>query len=236
MSRSRVQPCATILAWAPRAVFFLCLALASNAHAQVPTSPRTPLLCGNSKLATKYSNGLTLGQQRADNFFASTEVAKNPKKLQTKLTRALLKLHDHIREARQPDARDGRRCRMQGVADGFLFRLAQLLGQCVLDGAQWGQFAATLYCELSAELGGLGAGDTFARAPAGLCGTLFEQTCDAVYAYVARGTEAPLTSSVKRFASERGVTITPYPGCTEFAEGAFLTIFEDSRELDCSYQ
>jgi hypothetical protein len=228
---------ANSLAWVLNAVFFTWVVLANSAVAQVPAAPRVPSLCtGTSKLSTKYNTGLTLGQQRADTFFASTEVAKSPKKLATKLSRALVRLHDHIRDALQPDTREGRRCRIQGVADGFLYRLAQLLGQCVLDGAQWGQFAANLYCELSIELDGLGVIDAFTRAPAGLCGTLFEQTCDAVYAYVATGGEVPLMSSVGRFASDRGVTLTPYPGCSEFTEGAFLTVFEGARELDCSYE
>jgi hypothetical protein len=218
---------------------FAWLALADAATAQTTAlgAPLKPLpLCVNdAKLVAKYNNGLTLGQQKADAFFASTDVAKSQQKLKNKLGKALDRLHDQIREAMQADTRDARRCRIQGVADGFIYRLAQLLGQCVLDGAQWGQFTSELYCELSIELGGLGDVTVLNRAPAGLCGTLFEQVCDSVYAYVASEGSAALAPSVSAFIASRGVTIATYPGCAAFTKGAFETVFEGSLELDCTY-
>jgi hypothetical protein len=110
-----------------------------------------------------------------------------------------------------------------------------LVGQCILDGGSWGQFTAGLYCELSAELGGLGEPTPFVRVPVGICGTLFQQVCDGVYGYVATEGGEPLSPPVESFVSTRGLNVQLYPGCEEFTEGAFETIFESARTTDCAY-
>jgi hypothetical protein len=148
----------------------------------------------------------------------------------------LRKLSDHIYEAIRNDTSDGRKCRVQGVADGFISRIAQLLGQCILDGAQWGAFSANLYCDLSFLLGGLGASDeVFVRAPVGLCGTMFEGACDGVYSYVATEGAARSSTDVARFCKDRGLTPQPYPGCSVYTQGNFASIFKANRLADCAY-
>lgn len=219
-----------------RGLFVASLVVCSFAFAGAASAQSVPIFCGaRPAQAAKYNAGLSAGQQRADNFFASTEVMKNKARLAAKVGRALDKLHLHLREAMEQDVGAGRRCRIQGVADGFLGRLAQLLGQCVIDGGTWGQFAADLYCELSIELGGLAESNGFIRAPAGLCGTLFEQTCDDVYSYVASEGAARISPAVKSFLASRSVVVSSYPGCGEYTEGAFEAAFESARELDCAY-
>lgn len=186
--------------------------------------------------AQKYQTGFSKGLQKADELFASSGIEKSPQKLQKKLDRVLDRLHDNLIDVLTSDSSDGRRCRVQGVADGFLSRIVQLLGQCILDGAQWGQFASTLYCQLSLDLGGLGAADgAFIRAPVGLCGNLFESTCDGVYAYIATEGQQAMSSTVARFVSERGVSLSPYPGCAHYSAGDFAVVFAASMQADCAY-
>lgn len=207
-----------------------------RASAQVASSqPAPPSQCSARRPAEKFRNGVAAGIQAADKFFAASDVARDPKKLKRKLNRVLDRLHDHVYQVITSDAADGRRCRVQGIADGFLYRLAALLGECVLDGAQWGQFTANLYCDLSIELGGLGSQDGFYRAPAGLCGTTFERVCDNVYAHVATEASIALEPLVTRFLSSRGVSVVPYPGCREYTEGDFANVFAAAVNLDCAY-
>lgn len=207
------------------------LAVASTASAQ-----SVPRQCtAKSGQAAKYTAGLAAGQQKADQFFASADIGKNPKKLQNKIARMLDKLHVHIRDAMHGDSGQGKRCRIQGVTEGFLGRIAQLVGQCILDGGTWGQFTADLYCELSAELGGLGEPTPFVRVPVGICGTLFQQVCDGVYRYVATEGGEPLEKSVQSFLSTRGLNVSTFPGCEEFTEGELESIFESARTTDCAY-
>lgn len=210
---------------------FVSLAFAGSASAQ-----SVPLLCSAKPAqVAKYNNGLAAGQQKAETFFASTEIAKSPKKVQAKIARVLERLHQHIRDAMTGEVGLGKRCRVQGVADGFLGRLAQLVGQCIIDGGTWGQFAAELYCELSMELGGLAQAEGFVRTPVGLCGTLFQQVCDNVYGYVATEGAESISPSVKTFLQSRGVSVSIYQTCAEFTEGTFEDVFESSRAVDCAY-
>jgi hypothetical protein len=208
----------------------------SGAPVAVYGPPSVPSLCSSKpQRAQKYQQGLTKGIQKADELFASSEIGKNPDKLQKKINRVLERLRENVREAWRSEAKDNRRCRVQGVADGFLTRIVELLGQCILDGAQWGKFTAELYCALSLELGGLGEGGVFVRAPAGLCGSLFQTTCDGVYSYVASEGKTQLPATVSKFCSDRGISVSPYAGCFPYTTGNFAEIFSSSRNADCAY-
>jgi hypothetical protein len=82
--------------------------------------PGAPSKCSaNASRNQKYQAGLTKGTQKADELFASSEISKNPQKLQKKINRVLERLRDHVREAWRSDSSDGKRCRVQGVSDGF---------------------------------------------------------------------------------------------------------------------
>jgi ElaB/YqjD/DUF883 family membrane-anchored ribosome-binding protein len=198
--------------------------------------PGVPSICSSKpQRAQKYQAGLTKGTQKADELFASSEIGKNPDKLRKKINRVLERLRDQVREAWRSESSDGRRCRVQGVTDGFLSRIVELIDQCILDGAQWGKFTAELYCTLSIELGGLGDGGVFVRGPVGLCGDLFQQTCDGVYSYVATEGKTKLPATVSRFCSDRGISVSPYAGCYPYTTGNYASIFASSRALDCTY-
>jgi hypothetical protein len=228
--------------WSSRAMGALIVlgAWALSLHAAF--APRTahaqaaPLACAaSSKLTLKYQQGLGAGQQKAEALYAAADVNKNPQKLRKKLGRVLERLYLHVRDAWEQDVGEGRRCRVQGVADGFLGRLSRILGECVLDGAQWGQFASTLYCELSVELGGLAVPSAFLRAPVGLCATLFEQVCDDSYAYVASEASDPLEPALRMFLEGRATTLQPYAGCLPFTEGDFAQTFSEAMAIDCAF-
>jgi hypothetical protein len=210
---------------------------ASSVAAQAVTSePTTPAQCtARPRHIEKFRSGFISGKQKADNIWTASDVGRDAKKLRRKLSRVLDRLHDHVREVISSDASDGKRCRVQGVAEGFVFRLAQLLGECVLDGAQWAQFSANMYCELSIELAGLGNQGQFFRAPAGLCGSLFERVCDNGYAYVATEGQTALQPAVKQFLQQRAVTLTPFPGCQPYTVSPHDVAFEEAVNLDCAY-
>lgn len=211
-------------------------AAAQDAHEAQFYGPSVPAFCGAKPQRTqKYQQGLSRGTQRADELFASAEIGKNPQKLQRKIDRVLERLFDNVRDAWRAEARDNKRCRVQGVADGFVSRIVELIGQCILDGAQWGQFAANTYCALSLELGGLGDTGVFVRAPVGLCGSLFQANCDGVYAFVATEGRTDLPSAVAKFCSDRDLDIQPYAGCHTYTTGSFTTVFNNSRGSDCAY-
>lgn len=198
--------------------------------------PSPPAQCtSKARHQDKFKNGVAAGKQRADNIFAAADVNKDPKKLKRKLNRVLDRLHDHVREVLSSDTSDGRRCRVQGVAEGFIKRLADLLGQCVLDGAQWAQFTANLYCELSIELDGLAGQGQFYRAPVGLCGDLFENVCDNGYAYIATEGATALKPRVEQFLSARSVTLVPYAGCAPYTLSPHDVTFEEAINFDCAY-
>jgi hypothetical protein len=218
------------------AVMLTLIAARGAAGQAAAKEPGPPAECtGKPRHLEKFNTGFASGKQRADKLFAETDVNKDPKKLKKKLNRVLDRLHDHVREIMQGDSSDGRRCRVQGVADGFIRRLAELLGQCVLDGAHWAQFAANLYCELSIELDGLGSDGPFLRAPAGLCGTLFEAVCDAGFAYVATEGTSALSRPVQQFLHERAVALTPYPGCGPYTVAPYAAVYREAMNLDCAY-
>ena len=221
-----------------------CAAVSGNAAAQDASYVQTYMLSGAGVPATcsakparaqKYQTGLTKGTQKADELFASAEIGKSPQKMQKKIFRVLERLHDQVREAWRAESSDGRRCRVQGVIDGFLTRITALIGQCILDGAQWGQFTAQMYCLLSLELGGLGDGGVFLRGPVGICGDLFQTTCDGVYSYVASEGKTKLPSTVSRFCSDRNISVAPYAGCYPYTIGNYASIFANSRATDCAY-
>ena len=237
MARSAKGAFASCMRMGLFASCFSALLVARVGAQAAQADPLPPAQCTSKpRHIEKFKAGLAAGKQRADKLFAATDVNKDPKKLKKKLNRVLDRLHDHVREVIDGDGSDGRRCRVQGVADGFISRLAQLLNQCVLDGAQWAQFAANLYCELSIELDGLGNDAEFYRAPAGLCGSSFERVCDDGYAYIATEGATPMRANVQSFLVERGVQLVPYPGCAPYTEPPFDAVFANAVNLDCAYE
>src|SRR5262245_50593062 len=100
--------------------YLLCLACAAVSGYALPVVAQTPpAQCTSKQRPAKSGHGYAAGSQRADNFVNAADVARNPNKLKKKLDRVLDRLHDHVREVLASDTSEGRRCRVQGVADGF---------------------------------------------------------------------------------------------------------------------
>jgi hypothetical protein len=213
-----------------------CLLLGSTASGQF-TPPTVPNECKDSRNSKGWTSSRASGESRVNSVWKSAAVGQNLDNLSDRLPVLLDGLEQTmISLAGGQDVTQYVRCRAQGYVDGFIYRLNQLFGQCVLDGADWGQFAANLYCSLSLELGGLGDQTLLIRAPVGLCGNLFEVTCEDLYRYVGLEGDYSIQPTVASYLQVSGFTPEPFQGCAEFAEDTFLSVFEQSLHNDCSYE
>ncbi|HKP60961.1 MAG TPA: hypothetical protein VJV78_29730 [Polyangiales bacterium] len=75
----------------------------------------------------------------------------------------------------------------------------------------------------------------FIRAPVGFRGNLFQNTCDDAYAYIASEGYAPQTPSLKRFLTERNLSLQPFAGCAPYTEPPFERRFEQAPLSGCAY-
>ena len=207
-----------------------------SAAAQL-SAPTVPSECSSSRDSRGWSSSKTAGDSRVQSVWKSAAVNRNLDNLSNQLPALLTALEQTIVSLGAGEqVTQYVRCRAQGYADGFFYRLNQLFGQCVLDGADWAQFAANLYCTVSAELGGLAESGLFVRAPVGLCGNLFEATCEDVYRYVGREGDHTINQSVAAYLELNDFTPEPFAGCKQFAQDEFLAVFEESLHNDCSYE
>lgn len=112
-------------------------------------------------------------------------------------------------------------CRYTGTVDGVydeLYALEdQCIAQCMMEGAQIGEMAGEVYCELSLALGGLERADYFIRGPVSTCGFGFETSCDFTFI---RTTEN-YRNSLGR--------------CRPFTRGEFEPVWNETRNNQCMY-
>jgi hypothetical protein len=217
------------------------MALASVASAQsvpsVPKAPKVPSECSDSRNSKAWTSARTAGESRVNTVWKSNAVAQDLDKLSDALPSVLDSLQQYLvslTSGSEPTLYT--KCRAQGYTEGFVYRLNVLFNQCVLDGADWGQFAADLYCRLSVELGGLGSDTLFVRAPVGLCGNMFEATCEDVYRFVGYEGDFEVRPIVASYLTANEITLEPYPGCLPYTDGEYLEGFETSLHNDCTYQ
>jgi hypothetical protein len=216
------------------ALALVCSAAASSASALSP--PTVPAECTEARDSKGWTAGRAAGESRLAAVWKSAAVHQNLDSLSDNLPVILSSLEAALTGlAGGAEPTRYVQCRAQGYAEGFLYKLNQLFGQCVLDGADWGQFSANVYCSLSIDLGGLGADSLFVRAPVGLCGNLFEFTCEDSYRYVGSEGATPVSSVVQSYLDSEGITLEPFPGCGPFTDGEFLEAFESSLHNDCTY-
>lgn len=212
------------------------LALSASVASAQPPVPTAPSVCSDSRNKTAWTAGKTAGDSRVTAVWKSAAIGQNLDNLSDKLPGLVTALNQTmVSLVGGQDVTDYVRCRAQGYVDGFFYRLNVLFGQCVLDGADWGQFAANLYCELSLDLGGLSDTSLFIRAPVGLCGNLFETACEDVYRYVGLEGNYSIQPTVAAFLQSSGFEPDPFPGCAEYAQDAFLDAFTSSLHNDCTY-
>lgn len=214
-----------------------CVVMASATASAQTTAPTAPSECSASRDKSGWTAGRQAGESRVTSVWKSASVNQNLDNLSDALPGLLDALQQNLAGLANGQRNPSQyvRCRAQGYADGFFWRLNQLFGQCVLDGADWAQFAANLYCELSTELGGLEAASLFVRAPVGLCGNLFEATCEDVYRFIGKEGHYTINASVKAYLDVSGFMAEPYAGCSQYAQDAFLSVFESALHNDCSY-
>ncbi|MEY4575851.1 MAG: hypothetical protein RL701_554 [Pseudomonadota bacterium] len=218
------------------AVFGANVASAQTTVPSVPKAPTLPSECTAKRDSTAWTSSKAAGESRVNAIWKSNAVAQDLDKLSAALPAALDSLEQFLTGLSSGTPTTYIQCRAQGYTEGFLFALNKLFKACVLDGAEWGQFGADLYCRMSIEYGGLAADTLFLRAPVGVCGNLTEYTCEEVYRHV--GSEGTYTVSpyVQSYLTHEGITLEPYPGCGIYSDGEFLEAFEGALHNDCTYE
>jgi hypothetical protein len=204
---------------------------------QPPVAPTVPAACAARRDSTAWTSGRSGGESRVNSIWKSTAVNQDLDNLSDALPNALAALQQYLTAltaGQQPTTYI--QCRAQGYTEGFLFALNKLFKACVLDGADWGQFAADVYCRMSLEFGGLGDDTLFVRAPVGLCGNLFEYTCEDTYRHVATEGAYSVSPIVQAYLDQEGVTLEPYSGCGLYTDNEFLASFESALHNDCTYE
>jgi hypothetical protein len=203
----------------------------------VPAAPVLPSECSARRDSTAWNSGRSSGESRVNSVWRSSAVNRDLDNLSDALPNVLDALQQYLLSlAGDSEPTTNIKCRAQGYTEGFLFALNKLFAACVLDGADWGQFAADVYCRMSLELGGLGEETLFVRAPVGLCGNLFEYTCEDVYRYVGSEGDHTVASIVQDYLDDEGITLEPYPGCGIYTDDEYLATFEAALHNDCTYE
>jgi hypothetical protein len=201
----------------------------------LPAAPTLPSECSARRDSSAWTAGKSAGESRLNSVWRSTAVGQDLDNLSDVLPNVLDSVQQYLTAltGNQPPTLNIK-CRAQGYTEGFVFGLNKLFKQCVLDGADWGQFAADVYCRLSIELGGLSAESLFVRAPAGLCANRFEFTCEEVYRNVATDGAHVIHEVVQSYLEEDGFTVETYPGCGIYTDNEWLEAFESSLHNECS--
>lgn len=224
-----------IVDWLLALTFVAGVGAADVASAQ--QQPTVPEECTASRDQRGWTSGRSAGESRVNSLWRSAAVGQDLDKLSDALPGALETLETALSGlAANAEPTQYVRCRAQGYAEGYFFRLNQLFGQCVVDGADWGQLAANIYCSLSIELDGLAESSLFVRAPVGLCGNLFEYTCEDVYRYVGKEGDHEFQPLVANFLESNGFVVEPFAGCGPYTDDEFLAAFESSLHNDCTYE
>jgi hypothetical protein len=204
---------------------------------KVPVAPTVPPECSARRDATAWNSGRASGESRVSSVWKSASVGQDLDNLSDALPAVLDSLQQYLATlSGGATPTTYIQCRAQGYTEGFLYALNKLFKQCVLDGADWGQFSADMYCRLSQEIGGLAEETLFLRAPVGLCGNMTEFTCEEVYRYVGNEGNYSVAPIVQEYLDDEGVTLEPYPGCGIYTDNEFLAAFEAALHNDCTYE
>lgn len=216
-----------------------CLTLASTVSAQANpfATPTAPSVCASdSRNKTGYNTSVTAGSSRINAVWNSATVNHNLDNLSAQYDTLMSALSHQVASLVGTSAiTQYTKCRAQGYIDGYIFRLFQLFGQCVGDGADWGQFTANLYCDLSLSIGGLGSDDLIIRTPVQLCGNLFELSCEDTHQYVAEEGDHVILDIVQQYFSAHSFTPVTFLGCKPFTTGAYLDAYQTALNNDCTY-
>lgn len=223
----------------------LVLALGESPAAAAPPSYcratlPVPVQC-TGRNATGYAAGVGQGVSLVDQIWASDAVDENPDNWDVLVDRVTSTIPTTVATVYKTTWNDYLKCRTQGLLEGSVCRMNEIdpVPGCQLDGADWGQMSASIYCALSADLGGLAdVVPWFIRTPPGICGDKFQLYCDDVYRYGATVGGDPLDPEVLAFLMSRGVDPTTWlqpATCPAYTVAPFDVVFEDSVYVDCAY-
>jgi hypothetical protein len=216
-----------------------CVTLASTASAQANpfATPTAPSVCASdSRNKTGYNTSVTAGSSRINAVWNSAAVNHNLDNLSNQYDLLMTSLQHQVASLVGSSAiTQYTKCRAQGYIDGYVFRLFQLFGQCIGDGADWGQFTASLYCDLALNVPGLGSDDLIIRTPVQLCGNLFELTCEDTHQYVAEEGDFSIHDIVQQYFSVHDFTPATFTGCKQYTRDAYLSAYQTALNNDCTY-
>jgi hypothetical protein len=211
-----------------------------------PPPPRPPPECtGTTRNASAYSSGVSQGIYTVLQTWRSAAVAQDPRKCNTTLAPLVIDvIPGAIASAFQVENDLYTQCRAKGILDGTVYELGLICPPCVLDGIDWGELSANVYCALSTKLGGLGSVPPwFMRADQpGICAANFQTICEDVYRFIATNGADALDAATATVL--RQMSIDPFSAylnaqsqmCVPFTTGTFVEVFNNSVYVDCSYQ
>jgi hypothetical protein len=131
-----------------------------------------------------------------------------------------------VKDYPPPGATEASICRYSGLYEGVFQEIDSVWmacdGQCCSEGRAIGELAASLYCQLSILLGGLGSLDDFVRKPVYLCGFSFQTCCDASF----------LSTSITNQSEDAAGQLQQ---CLPYTEHPFFDIWDLTRKVQCAY-
>jgi hypothetical protein len=175
---------------------------------------------GSSKNARSYQQGKSVGKSLVQVAWKQLKTCSRMRNVADLVTVGL--------KAIRPTS-NGRPavCLYTGAVDGVFQGLDAIFAtcndQCCLEGEVIGKMSATLYCDLSILLGGLGEPEHFVRGPVDTCGAAFQTCCDATY-----------TVTSQRYSAKTadGKTVS----CQPYTRGAYQSVWTETRDLECGYE
>lgn len=217
---------------------------ASPALARLPSTCRAtqtpPAMC-TGRNATGYAAGVGQGVSLVDQIWESPEVGENPENWEQLRDRVTTTIPATVAAVYQTTWNDYLKCRTQGLLEGAVCRMIEIdpIPGCQLDGTDWGNMSASLYCTLSIDLGGLGDVEPwFIRPAPGMCSGGFQTYCEGVYRYGATNGATALPTDVEAFLISKGRDPMSYlqpVECVPYTTEPFVATFDDSVYIDCSY-
>lgn len=205
----------------------------SSAFAACPPEPPAP--CAAGRQLTGFKTGVSLGQKWADQIWKTLD--QDCYRFEELKSAVITTIPGVVTGWYATGQSDYARCRAQGLLDGSSCELDAIKDTCTpdacggFDGFDWGNLSASVYCALSAELGGLAdVLPWYVRPPAGLCGDYFQSWCEDAYDFVAMGDPYTVVSPVPYVIATMASTCLIYTQPPDYD-----LVYANSKYVDCSY-
>jgi len=189
--------------------------LSSQAHAQ-----EAPDGCRETKSARSYQQGKSAGKRLVEVAWKQLKSCSRMRQVAELVTTGLKAIRPATNQRAGLCLYTGA---MDGVFEGLDGVWSTCNDQCCLEGEVIGKMSATLYCDLSILLGGLGDPEQFVRGPVYTCGAAFQSCCDATF-----------TSTTQRYTARAadGKSVS----CLPYTRGAYQSVWSETRNLECAYE